>query len=138
MIRTRRPLQAAWSHACLVLAVLAIGLRVLTPAGFMVAAPTNDLPFALVVCTGQGAMTVEPGEALPDHGGKAPDAERSQDGPCAFAGHAADVQAPNLLDVAPVEFVAYRVPAISLPLDLAPGRGLAAPPLPARGPPTLV
>lgn len=50
------------------LATLAIALKILIPPGFMAGPPTNNLPFALVLCTGQGAMVVAPGDALPSHG----------------------------------------------------------------------
>jgi hypothetical protein len=52
----------------LTLATLAIALKILIPPGFMAGPPTNNLPFALVLCTGQGAMVVAPGDALPSHG----------------------------------------------------------------------
>ena len=33
-------------------AFLALALKIAIPAGFMTKAPTNDLPFAIVLCTG--------------------------------------------------------------------------------------
>jgi hypothetical protein len=123
----------------MVLAVLAVGLKVLTPPGFMVAAPTNDLPFAIVICTGNGPLSLEPGQSLADHGGKeqAPGG-KIHESPCAFAGLAAAAEPPSALNVAPVQFVAYRAVQIRPVASVAPGRGLAAPPLPARGPPSLL
>lgn len=122
---------------CLTLAVLAVALKVLIPAGFMTAAPTNDLPFALVLCTGQGAMVVAPGDILPGQEEPANADKVAHDAPCVFAGHGLGAPAPNLLDATRVEFVAYAVTSPPVPtVVLAPGRGLAAPPLPARGPPS--
>jgi hypothetical protein len=125
-------------HVFLTLAMLALVLKVAVPAGFMTAAPAaNALPFALVICTGQGPMTLAPGEALAGHQ-KSPAGKTTHDSPCAFAGHGVGAAAPNLIDAVAVEFVAYRAAQNSPLVDLAPGRGLAAPPLPARGPPILL
>ncbi len=121
----------------LTLAMLAVAMKIAVPSGYMTRAANNDLPFALVLCTADGAMTVAPGEALPaDHDDKGQDAKH--DAPCAFAGHGVGVAPPNLLDFRAIEFVAYRPAEVSPVVDLAPGRGLAAPPLPARGPPSLL
>jgi hypothetical protein len=108
------------------------------PAGFMTATSAAGLPFALVICTAQGAVTLQPGEApgVKDHG--APADKANHDSPCAFAGHGLEAPPPNLTDSVRVTFVAYRAPEPQPLIGLAPGRGLAAPPLPARGPPTLL
>jgi hypothetical protein len=124
---------------CLTLAVLAVALRVLIPAGFMAAAPTNDLPFPIVLCTGQGAMVFAPGDVLPGYEDRGPDESTTHDSPCAFAGHGVGAPAPNLIDTTRIEFVAYAATTLPVPaVAIAPGRGLAAPPLPARGPPSLL
>src|SRR5688572_15014227 len=54
MIAARKigPARAAF----LAFAFLALALKIAIPAGFMAKAPTNDLPFAVVVCTGQGML----------------------------------------------------------------------------------
>lgn len=122
----------------MVLAALALAIKVMIPAGFMTAqSSADDLPFALVLCTAQGAVVVEPADlaAQADDGDQDPSSGAAHDSPCAFAGHAAGAPPPNLLDARSIEFVAYRAPAVIQAADLAPGRGLAAPPLPARGPP---
>jgi hypothetical protein len=138
VIRTARQPAGLWRHVCLSLATLAIALKVLVPAGFMAAAaPADALPFALVICSGHGPLTVAPGEALTSHQ-KSPSGKTTHDSPCAFAGHGAGAPAPNLIDTVTVEFVAYRAAQNAPLVDLAPGRGLAAPPLPARGPPILL
>jgi len=119
------------------LAVLALALKVLIPAGFMTAPDRNGLPFAVVVCTGQGAMVVEPGDLM-GHDKKAPADKPSHDQPCPFAGHGAAVAAPGAFNVQAVAFAVYVEPAARPVMGLCPGRGLAAPPLPARGPPSLL
>ena len=120
----------------MVLAALALAIKVMIPAGFMSAPPSSDeLPFALVLCTSQGAVTVQPGDlAAPSHDDQG-SADTAHDSPCAFAGHGAGAPPPNLLDARSVEFIAYRAPAAAQIVHMAPGRGLSAPPLPARGPP---
>ena len=139
MIRSARQSTGFLRHVCLTLATLAIALKVLIPPGFMTGPPTNNLPFALVLCTGQGAMVVAPGDALPGHGDqdKAP-ASNSHDSPCVFAGHGLGAPPPSLIDAGVVEFVAYEYRPQAAVADLAPGRGLTGPPLPARGPPALL
>lgn len=135
---TRSPnLGRTWTRgAFLALAILALVVKVMVPAGFMTqAAPKNDLPFALVLCTGQGPLIVEPDAAL-GHQDKAPADKPAHDAPCPFAGHGATAPPPSALAATKVEFVAYRPMALAPVTDLAPGRGLAAPPLPARGPPS--
>jgi hypothetical protein len=137
---TRSPsLGRTWTRgAFLALAILALALKVMVPAGFMTQAePKNGLPFALVLCTGQGPLVVQPGDLL-DHHDKAPAEKPAHDTPCPFAGQGAAVTPPSTLAVAKVEFVAYRPMAVARAVDPAPGRGLAAPPLPARGPPSLL
>jgi hypothetical protein len=133
---------AAWRQAWLGLALLALALNILVPAGFMPgrAGPGPAASFPLVLCTGHGAVTVD-GAAAPAQGPQSKKAPRQapSDSPCAFAGHGAGGEAPRLLAFEAIEFVAYQRPARrSAPRDIAPGRGLAAPPLPARGPPILL
>lgn len=118
------------------LAALAVALKVMIPAGFMTAPdPRNGLPFSLVLCTGDGAKLVQPGEALAGHHDK--DADKSaHDSPCPFASHGAAAPPPSPFTATKVAFVAYLDVPPARVVHLAPGRGLAAPPLPARGPPS--
>lgn len=114
----------------LMLAVLAVGLRVLIPVGFMPGS-TEQGSYGLVLCTADGAVTIDPARD------KAP-AKSGHDGACVFAAHAAAGPEPTVeaaLEPAYAEPVALVQPAQT---SLAPGRGLAAPPLPARGPPLFV
>jgi hypothetical protein len=118
------------------LAALAVALKVMIPAGFMTAPdPRNGLPFSLVLCTGDGAKVVQPGEALAGHQDKDSD-KSAHDAPCPFAGHGAAAPPPSAVTTAKVAFVAYTPVEPARVTHLAPGRGLAAPPLPARGPPS--
>jgi len=122
----------------LVLATLAIVLKILIPAGFMTAPePRNGLPFALVLCTGQGLMVAEPGAPLGEKHGSPAD-RAGHDTPCPFAAQATPAPPPSDLIIARVEFVTFQPAPPVKRVHLAPGRGLAAPPLPARGPPSLL
>jgi hypothetical protein len=120
--------------------MLAVALKVLVPAGFMVgASSSSSTSFPLVLCTDHGAVAVDSGDLGHRAGKKTPAEKPAHDAPCAFAGHAAAVSPPDPHPVEAVTFVSAPVAQLSpLPRDLAPGRGLAAPPLPARGPPILL
>lgn len=122
------------------LAILALVVKVAIPAGFMTSSqPRDGLPFALVLCTGAGPMVVEPAADLDHHQrDKAPADTPPHDMPCPFAGHGLAMAPPDDLVSTRIAFVAYRQPAATPLPHAAPGRGLAAPPLPARGPPSLL
>jgi hypothetical protein len=130
----------ALRHVCLTLAMLAVALKVLIPAGFMVASPsTASAGFPLVLCTGHGAVAVEAADLALGAGKKTPAEKPAHDAPCAFAGHAAAAPPPAPYPVEAAAFAPTPAPQPQmLRRDLAPGRGLAAPPLPARGPPILL
>ena len=122
----------------LALALLAIVLKVMIPAGFMPGAESrNGLPFALVLCTGDGAKIVQPGDALDArHGGKAEKA--GHDAPCPFAAQGAAAPPPSVVAAIAVDLIAYAAPRLPPARTLAPGRGLAAPPPPPTGPPIVL
>lgn len=129
---------APWRGVCLTLALLALVMKVAVPAGFMVARKTNDLPFALVICTAQGATVIQPGEALAGHDDGSKTSSTSPSDLCVFAGAGAATLAPAEITALSVAYADWRIEAPILPADLAPGRGLAAPPpTPARGPPSV-
>jgi hypothetical protein len=118
--------------ALVALALLALTLKGLTPAGYMIADRGGAFP--LVICTGQG-----PAMSADQDGGRHPPGEHRShsDGPCAFSGGA--------LTDAPAPFIPARLPGLVFQperelakADLLPGRGLAAPPPPSQGPPTLL
>lgn len=112
----------------LVLAMLAVTLRILAPSGYMT---TPEQPFALVVCTSEGALNLKSDPSHQDHG--APQSHA----PCAFAGLGLAAAPPEpLTATAPVVFARVPEPA-GRQASLRPGQGLAAPPPPATGPPIL-
>ena len=115
----------------LALAFVAVALRVMVPTGFMVRADAGA-GFPLIICTGQGELKVLPN--APDH---APDDGDHHAAPCVFAGHGLAAEPPTAPQVQAVAYAVFTPAQPSLQRDLAPGRGLAAPPLPARGPPVL-
>jgi hypothetical protein len=120
----------ALRRVCLTLAMLAVAVKVLVPAGFMTPAPTQHAAFPLVLCTGHGAVVV-------DAAGKDQHpAKPAHDGPCVFSGHGAALAASASPAVGAAVAIAYAALADAPVRDLAPGRGLVAPPLPPRGPPT--
>jgi len=113
-----------------VLAMLAFFLQLAVPQGFMLARDGGRA--VIVICTGHGPMLM-PGA---DHGVPAKTPKPKPDGTCAFAGHGATpTQAPPLT-LAAVRFGRIATPAAP-GLSTTPGRGLAAPPPPSQGPPTV-
>jgi hypothetical protein len=137
MIRSIRQPNSAWRHVLMALGVLAIALRIIIPPGFMPAAATttNPLPFALVLCTGKGAVTVQAGQALP-LGDKPAPTKQAHESPCVFAGQALATPPPAWAIAEPTLYQ-YEPQQQARPLGLAPARSATGPPLPARGPPIL-
>jgi hypothetical protein len=127
-----RSLSPVWRRVCLTLAVLALVIKVAVPTGYMVDANADGAP-AIVLCTAQGAVTIKAADI--HHGAPEAPAKSAHDAPCAFTGHGAAFVAAEPLTVAPVEHAAYAPPAPVPAVGAVPGRGLSAPPLPARGPP---
>ena len=112
--------------ACL--ATLALVFQIAVPPGFM-PARTDSGP-AIVICTGHGPLLAH----VDEHGKPAKTPARSQGGACVFACHAGVAPAPALHTLTVARLVAVAEPS-SPARDLQPGRGLAAPPPPSRGPP---
>lgn len=111
-----------------ILALIALAVQVLIPPGYMPADLGGRM--TLAICTGHGPMQM--GSARPDGPRKSPD--RSGDHVCAFAGHGA-VTPANVPQVDVAERVELEVRLPTGWRDLAPGRGLAAPPPPSQAPP---
>jgi hypothetical protein len=108
--------------------MLALLAQVLAPQGFMVARQ-GGLP-AIVICTGHGPVLSR--DDLGGHPAKSPNAK--PDMVCGFAGHGLGLAASPPLMVA--RAMAWSPPVlVASSADLAPGRGLAAPPPPSQGPP---
>lgn len=127
-----RPMTRGWRRVCMTLAVLALVIKVAVPAGYMVETRADGAP-AIVLCTAQGAVTIKAAEA--HHGAPEAPGQSAHDAPCAFTGHGAAFVAAERLVVGVVEHAAYA-PLVPAPtVEAVPGRGLSAPPLPARGPP---
>lgn len=118
-----------WRGVALTLAAMAVVLKVLIPSGYMVDTRPGA-PAGLVICTGHGALVLGGKD-----GSKAP-AQKSSDAPCAFSGVAAPPLLPTLVAAIAEPHVFVIQPSDGpQPADLSPGRGLAAPPPPALGPP---
>jgi hypothetical protein len=133
MSAARRSLSLRPRPVLMAAAFLALVLQLMFPAGFMAAEPGQAHGFPIVICSAQG-HTVADWDAVAPHK-KAP-AQKGM-AHCPFAGHAlaSDVPPPAAI-AAPVAFVRTAAPA--RPHTALPGRGLAAPPPPATGPPSLV
>jgi hypothetical protein len=105
-------------------------LRVLIPQGWMPV--ETERGWQITICTGTGPMEMTlpavPGEHHQDH---APG-----DHPCTFAGFALalDRAMPPMLALPPVRVAGWLIAAGR---SITIGRGLAAPPPPATGPPGL-
>lgn len=120
-----------------VLAVIALALlaRLAIPAGWMPMADAHGM--RLTICTGMGPLDA------PDHAMAGMDHKRGDhqqdngDHVCPFAGAAMALVEPTLptLDL---PAIALHGETASRPIAVAVGRGLAAPPPPATGPPSLV
>lgn len=113
-----------------VLAMLALFLQLAVPQGFMLAR-SGGQP-AIVICTGHGPLLAR----VDDHGVPAKAPKPKPDGTCAFAGHGGTPTEAPQLTLAAVRFERLAAPAVP-PLSTTPGRGLAAPPPPAQGPPAV-
>lgn len=135
-------------HVAVCCAMVAVMLRALIPAGFMLAAPgqaqAGGIP--IVLCTEQGSITalmaedgtiIEPGSADqtdPQHDHPAAVDHDS----CLFAFAQTGASPPLTLTVDKVVPAVAEASVGQLPADLVPGRGLAAPPPPSTAPPALI
>ncbi len=136
----RRPgsLSGRFPRLAMTMAMLAVMIRVLIPAGFMVAPGPDAGGSRIVICSGQGAVEVlvdglgHQTKSPADHG-----EARGGEHPCAFASLAT---APLTSDQALVSASADYADPVQAPGISAqrPGLGLAAPPPPKTGPPILL
>lgn len=144
MLRGLRHHRTGFARTLAAFALLAMVVRALVPAGYMFA-PTQDHRFITVtLCSGHGpaeavidlttGAIVDPGSTnqSDEPSKKSPNA----DAPCVFA-VAAALSAPEQPASLPVVF---RLASADLPraIEVAPGRGLAAPPPWSTGPPLTV
>jgi hypothetical protein len=115
-----------------VAAMVALAFAVIIPPGFMPARAADGVGLALVICTGHGPLQVG---ASQDH--PSPTQKSKAGAACPFAAAAATAPPPT----APAVVHSFARFALLEPVvagDQSPGRGLAAPPPPAIGPPSLV
>lgn len=119
----------------LALLALTLAVRVIIPTGFMPTADADGM-IRISLCSGMGAQTVwldKSGHIHKD----APTKEQHDPQPCGFGALAFGAETPDAPDIAPL--APTDKAAISLPIfAVAIGRGLAAPPPPATGPPSLI
>lgn len=107
-------------------------MRLAVPAGFM---PMADAHGRVTIMPCPGTM---PAAATPHHGGKVhhqPDGEPAK--PCAFALSLAPASDPPIAVAVMPPLASVEVAPPIRATRGAPGRGLAAPPPPATGPPAL-
>ena len=131
------------------MACLAIMMRVIVPAGFMVATPShagglvgvNILGIPITLCTSQGSISAfinSKGDVIdaPNPAPKNPHEKNSDNSSdCAFGSSVTPLRYLHVVvrDVIPPEKLVLVLAAIWR--DKVPGRGLAAPPPPKTGPP---
>lgn len=115
----------AWRGIGLMMACFALGLRLIVPVGFM---PSADGSGGLVICSGglPAAAAQTPGEPS--------EPIQLADKVCAFAGQATATPV-EAFALSESRTAVYAPPAVRPLRDVIPGRGLAAPPPPAIGPP---
>ena len=127
-----------FSRLAMTMAMLAVLLRALIPAGYMVSPNDGAGGSRIVICSPQGAV-----EVLVDASGhriKAPinhDKGKVADHPCAFSVATTASLTGDLTLISAPAVCAEVEPAASTP-GLRPGLGLAAPPPPKTGPPILL
>lgn len=119
----------------LLLLVAALLARSVAPEGWM---PVVNAAggIEITVCNGTGPddnMVLSPDGKL-HH--KAPGRSQAGDHACAFSGLGIADAPPTLVALAAPIFASEATPTLD-PIDAVPGRGLAAPPPPATGPPSL-
>ncbi len=118
--------------AFMLLATLA--MRVAVPAGWMPVADGDGFT-RIAICTGMGAQDVW----LDAKGGvhkSDPGEQQRGESPCLFAGLGTALDVPQTF-APPLPLAAASDGARQSPFAVAIGRGLAAPPPPATGPPAL-
>lgn len=124
----------------LCLAMLALALKVVLPAGVMIdptAARAGQM--LVVLCSGDGPETamVGPDGALIDADHDDAPASSGHDHPCVFAATPAP-PAPTLGPAFAAPLGGTQPSPVRAAVALAPGLGLAAPPPPATAPPALI
>jgi hypothetical protein len=124
--------RGGWQGVAFALALIALALKVLVPPGFMLA--EGGAALAITVCTGHGPLVLHADPGKPP----ASPAQKKADAPCTGAGNVTPLAPSTVQSVAePWPIVSTRPASVGV-RDLAPGRGLAAPPPPSQGPPPVL
>jgi hypothetical protein len=114
--------------------LLALAVRVAIPSGWM---PSSEKAFALTVCTGMDVQTVWLDKDGALHKEDPSKGKAVDHAPCAFGGAAGALETPATMSLATLQPV-HSEPMPFASITVSVGRGLAAPPPPAIGPPILV
>lgn len=130
-MRGREILERQAAAIGLVLIAGALLLRALIPAGWM---PSADAGRWVELCTAQGQITAFVDNQGTIHREGAPGDDRAAEH-CAFAGIGAPALIPPMAGALAHASVPAPLPLTGSIRDAIPGRGLAAPPPPATGPP---
>jgi hypothetical protein len=124
------------------IALVAMLVRAMVPAGYMLAhADTGSGRYlTITMCIEHGGapqvIDLDTGKSVdPSKLPAKSKGDRNQP-PCVFAASAH--VAPPVSFIQPVEFAAEHVVEFGAVIDVRPGRGIAAPPPPATGPPTAI
>jgi hypothetical protein len=119
----------------LALMIFALAVRMLIPTGWMPSMIAGKATITL--CTGAGMV-----EAWVDADGKihkdSPAKKSANDQPCAFAGLSAAADASSYTELSLEPALPTQSVPVAVLTGVAIGLGLAAPPPPAIGPPTLI
>ncbi len=123
-----------------VLAMLALMLHAIIPAGYMLGTHEKSGLMAITLCTSAGDVAFwmdSDGQIIEKKGNpQTPDDNDDSDAPsCAFAVHSASLQPPTPPQASPISYVYVTTFATLFSDSVAPGQGLAAPPPPKTGPP---
>lgn len=125
------------------IALLAMLVRAVVPAGFMLAEAetANGRYLTVDFCEGHGpvkrVLDTETRELLDPSEIPAQQGEvEGNSPPCVFA--AAAPLAPPVVDFETIEFAVFRHVEFTTVRDVRPGRGIPAPPPPATGPPAMI
>lgn len=123
------------AHALAAFALLAMAVRALVPAGYMLSAESGRF-VTVTLCSGlsttQAVIDRETG-AVQGEGGHQDNSADGEHAPCVFA-QAAPMAAPEIAPSILIAATLVEAPRAAQTL-IAPGRGLAAPPPFQTGPP---
>jgi hypothetical protein len=133
MSRSASTIATLRTRGLLLFALLAFGVRLLVPFGFMPHADEGG--YRITLCTGEGMVSAWVDADGKLHPGKKDPSQRG-DQKCAFSALAG---APAMPEQPATEPVAVEPEAIAFAeqRQVAVGRGLAAPPPPSTGPPSI-